>query len=135
MTELRKQNLAKDAAKDQDFAAMLRKLESLEIKDGKIILKVRARPSGAASSKDNGQEGDTRRGRAIQDATIPERRAAAEGSARAGSRPGNTQEGLITRRPPARDGRTAGGRLHLVTGTRLTMKQLSTITAGDFDKN
>ena len=30
---------------------MLRKLESLEIKDGKIILKVRAKPGGAAPSQ------------------------------------------------------------------------------------
>ncbi len=49
MTELRKQNIAKDAAKDKDVAAMLRKLESLEIKDGKIILKVRVRPSGSGA--------------------------------------------------------------------------------------
>ena len=53
MSELRKQNLAKDAAKDKDTSAMLRKLESLEIKDGKIILKIRAKPSGAGSPKDN----------------------------------------------------------------------------------
>ena len=53
MTELRKQNLAKDAAKDKDTSAMLRKLESLEIKDGKIILKIRAKTSGAGSPKDN----------------------------------------------------------------------------------
>jgi hypothetical protein len=46
MTELRKQNLAKDLAKDQKTAEMLRKLESLEIKDGKIILKVRTKPAG-----------------------------------------------------------------------------------------
>jgi hypothetical protein len=50
MNELRKQNLAKDATKDKDVAAMLRKLESLEIKDGKIILKVRVRPSSAGPS-------------------------------------------------------------------------------------
>jgi hypothetical protein len=43
MTDVRKQNFAKDIAKDPDNAAMLRKLESLEIKDGKIILKVRAK--------------------------------------------------------------------------------------------
>jgi hypothetical protein len=50
MNELRKQNLAKDATKDKDVAAMLRKLESLEIKDGKIILKVRVRPSGGGAA-------------------------------------------------------------------------------------
>ncbi len=49
MTELRKQNIAKDAAKDKKFAEMLRKVESLEIKDGKIILKVRAKPAGSST--------------------------------------------------------------------------------------
>jgi hypothetical protein len=49
MTELRKQNFAKDATKDKDLAATLRKIESLEIKDGKITLKVRAKPAGASS--------------------------------------------------------------------------------------
>jgi hypothetical protein len=46
MRELRKQNVAKDAAKDKDFSAVLRKLESFEIKDGKIVLKVRAKSAG-----------------------------------------------------------------------------------------
>jgi hypothetical protein len=49
MTELRKQNFAKDAAKDKDLASTLRKIESLEIKDGKITLKVRAKPAGASA--------------------------------------------------------------------------------------
>ena len=42
---MRQQNLAKDAYKDPKNAEMIRKLESLEIKDGKIILKVRAKPA------------------------------------------------------------------------------------------
>jgi hypothetical protein len=41
--ELRKQNVAKDFYKDEDAAKTIRKLESLEVKDGKIILKVRAK--------------------------------------------------------------------------------------------
>jgi hypothetical protein len=45
MKELRKQNLAKDAYKDEKTSEMIRKLESLEVKDGKIILKVRAKGS------------------------------------------------------------------------------------------
>ncbi len=53
MTEIRKQNIAKDAAKDKDFAAMLRKVQSLEIKDGKIILKVRAKPADSGDSATN----------------------------------------------------------------------------------
>src|SRR5262249_29118335 len=37
LTSLRQQNLAKDVYKDPKNAEMIRKLESLEIKDGKII--------------------------------------------------------------------------------------------------
>jgi hypothetical protein len=48
MTRLRQENLAKEAYKNPDAAELFRKLESLEINDGKIILKVRAK--GAASS-------------------------------------------------------------------------------------
>jgi hypothetical protein len=54
MKGIRQQNLAKDAYKDEKTAAMIRKIESLEIKDGKIILKVRARgtaPAGSAATK------------------------------------------------------------------------------------
>ena len=43
MKSFRQQNLAKDAYKDEKTAEMIRKVESLEIKDGKIILKVRAK--------------------------------------------------------------------------------------------
>lgn len=52
MQPLREQNLAKDMYKDQKNAEMLRRLEKLEIKDGKIILRVRAKagaPAGKAS--------------------------------------------------------------------------------------
>jgi len=51
MTNLRQQNLAKDAFDDPKAAAILRKLESLEVKDGKIILKVRAKPAGSPTAK------------------------------------------------------------------------------------
>jgi hypothetical protein len=54
MKELRKQNVAKDAYKDEKASKMIRKLESLEVKDGKIILKVRAKgsaPGDATKSK------------------------------------------------------------------------------------
>jgi hypothetical protein len=54
MTQLRQQNLAKDAYKNPKHAEMIRKLDSLEVKDGKIILRVRAKPaekSGTASDK------------------------------------------------------------------------------------
>jgi hypothetical protein len=49
---MRQQNLAKDAYKDQQTAEMMRKLESLEIKDGKIILKVRAKPGDSKAAPD-----------------------------------------------------------------------------------
>jgi len=54
MRGMRQQNLAKDAYKDEKSSSMIRKLESLEIKDGKIILKVRAKAgvsSGAAAAE------------------------------------------------------------------------------------
>jgi hypothetical protein len=48
MNDIRKQNLAKDAYKDAKNAERIRKIESLEVKDGKIILKVRARSDASA---------------------------------------------------------------------------------------
>jgi hypothetical protein len=47
MTNLRQQNLAKDAYKDPKNAEMLRKVESMAIKDGKIIIRVRAKGAQA----------------------------------------------------------------------------------------
>ena len=49
MKGFRQQNLAKDLFKDPENAKMLRKLESLEIKDGKIIVKVKAKSDAAPS--------------------------------------------------------------------------------------
>jgi hypothetical protein len=51
MTDLRRQNLAENYLKDPKNAARLRKLESLEVKDGKIILKVRAKAAGSPTTK------------------------------------------------------------------------------------
>ena len=51
MKGIREQNLAKDAYKEEKNANMIRKLESLEVKDGKIILRVRAKASEAPDSK------------------------------------------------------------------------------------
>ncbi len=48
--ELRKQNVAKDFYKDEKASETIRKLESLEVKDGKIILKLRAKSSAAPDS-------------------------------------------------------------------------------------
>jgi hypothetical protein len=50
MKGIREQNLAKDAYKDEKGANLMRKLESLEVKDGKIILRVRAKGASAPSS-------------------------------------------------------------------------------------
>lgn len=46
LQELRQQNLAQDAYKNPKNAEWLRQFDSLEIKDGKIILKPRARGAG-----------------------------------------------------------------------------------------
>jgi hypothetical protein len=43
MKGIREQNLAKDVYKDPEGAERIRKLESLEVKDGKIIIKARAK--------------------------------------------------------------------------------------------
>ncbi len=50
MKGIREQNLAKDAYKNEKHAKMIRKLESLEVKDGKIILRVRAKGASASDS-------------------------------------------------------------------------------------
>jgi hypothetical protein len=50
MKGIREQNMAKDMYKDEKSAEMLRKLEKLEIKDGKITLKIRARPGSEAGT-------------------------------------------------------------------------------------
>jgi hypothetical protein len=48
MRDLRQQNLAKDAYKDPKQAEWLSKVESMEIRDGKIIIKVRPKSSETA---------------------------------------------------------------------------------------
>jgi hypothetical protein len=50
LTGMRQQNLAKDVYKDPKNAEMMRKLESLEIKDGKIVLKLRAKAGASSDS-------------------------------------------------------------------------------------
>jgi hypothetical protein len=57
LTQLRQQNMAKDAYKNPKNAEQIRKLESIEIKDGKIVIKARAKdktalPDAADSQKD-----------------------------------------------------------------------------------
>jgi hypothetical protein len=51
MTKLKEQNLAKDAYNNPKNAEMLRKVESLEIKDGKVIIRVRAKPAEATGKE------------------------------------------------------------------------------------
>jgi hypothetical protein len=48
LSRLRQQNMAQDAYKDPKNAEQIRKLESLEIKDGKLIVKARRSPGTAA---------------------------------------------------------------------------------------
>ena len=43
MNSLRTQNIVKDMYKDAKTAQEIRKLESIEIKDGKVIIKARDR--------------------------------------------------------------------------------------------
>ena len=50
MTRFRQENLAKSAYDNPKNAERIRKLESLEVKDGKIILKVRAKRAAASDS-------------------------------------------------------------------------------------
>jgi hypothetical protein len=57
ITELRKQNVAKDFYKDEKASETIRKLESLEVKDGKIILKVRAKTGTSSDSTATKKEG------------------------------------------------------------------------------
>ena len=49
MSNIRQQNLAKDAYKDPDNAEMIRRFESIEIKDGKLI--ITPRPKAAAQGR------------------------------------------------------------------------------------
>ncbi len=49
LAEMRKQNLAKDAYSNPKHAEMLRRFESLKIRDGKVILTPRAHTEGPAS--------------------------------------------------------------------------------------
>jgi hypothetical protein len=51
MAKIRQQNLAKDAYNNPKNAEMLRKVESMEIKDGKVIIRVRARSTDAVKKQ------------------------------------------------------------------------------------
>jgi hypothetical protein len=51
MVNIRQENLAKDAYKNPKHAAILHKLESVEIKDGKMTIKVKAKPAEATGSE------------------------------------------------------------------------------------
>jgi hypothetical protein len=58
LASLRQQNLAKDAYNDPKQAELLRKIDSLEIKDDKIIVKVRARGEQAKTPASSDKEAD-----------------------------------------------------------------------------
>ncbi len=57
MQQLRQQNLVQDLYKDQKNAEMMRRLEKLEIKDGKITLKVLPKPDASAAKPAETKEG------------------------------------------------------------------------------
>ena len=66
MNGLRNQNLAKDAYKDEKTAEEIRKFQSIEIKDGKLIIKARdhTRPSDTGKSE-GAPRIETREGKVI----------------------------------------------------------------------
>ncbi len=60
LQELRRQNLVQDITKDADNAEMIRKLDSIQIKDGKIIVTARAKtPKNEAEKKETPAAKDT----------------------------------------------------------------------------
>jgi hypothetical protein len=66
MDSLRNQNLARDAYKDEKNAEEIRKFESITIKDGKLVIKARARTKAPEGGKSEGSpEIETRDGKVI----------------------------------------------------------------------
>jgi hypothetical protein len=66
MNSLRNQNLAKDAYKDQRTAEEIRKYQSIEIKDGKLIIKARDHTKSPEDGKSEGSPRvETRNGKVI----------------------------------------------------------------------
>jgi hypothetical protein len=82
MANLRQQNLAKDFYKDPENAAMIRRFESLEITDGKIIIKPRAKSSADASDVKTSKSLETpsKKGQSAPKAEAPEPEKANAGS-------------------------------------------------------
>jgi len=52
MTELRRENLAKNATRDRKNAEMISKLESVEVKDGKLIIKAHSKARRDSAKED-----------------------------------------------------------------------------------
>jgi hypothetical protein len=77
MANLRQQNLAKDFYKDPDNAEMIRRFESLEIKDGKIIIKPRPR---SEPKPDRGQSKSPTNGAPVTKKELPGAEAPDHGS-------------------------------------------------------
>jgi hypothetical protein len=66
MNGLRNQNLAKDAYKDERTAEEIRKYQSIEIKDGKLIVKARDQTKSPEGGKSEGSPRvETRDGKVI----------------------------------------------------------------------
>jgi hypothetical protein len=94
MESIRKENLAKDAYKDEKNASLMRKLESLEIKDGKIILKVRAKPTEKSSSASG-------KGELPVEAVAPAKKEATNGEPTKTTEPPKGDESKTTPEPAA----------------------------------
>ena len=65
MNSLRDQNMAKDIYKDPKNAEEIRKLESIEIKDGKMIIKARDRHEADEDAKSEDSPGRDPDGKVI----------------------------------------------------------------------
>jgi len=68
--QIRSKNLAEDATRNPQNAEAIRKLESIQVKDGQVILKARARDD-AKSKGDNGAENDSK----AKDGDMPDAKA------------------------------------------------------------
>jgi hypothetical protein len=84
MANLRQQNLAKDFYKDPENAAMIRRFESLEITDGKIVIKPRPKSKSTEEASEvktsKSLEAPSKNGRTAPEAEAPEPEKANTGS-------------------------------------------------------
>ena len=109
MDSFRAQNIVKDIYKDPKTAEEIRKLESIEIKDGKIIIKARDRDEGEggrpargfAEERDQGRQGSSRPPAPGEEAGAAQR-GGAGGREGPGRRPGTAESRPATPAEPAK---------------------------------